>query len=107
MIIFKSVNIAIDDVKMSDIQKNFPLEGEYIFRFKGKVANNNVWLDIKQDAKIPLHNGKIIMKATRISWESNVQTLKSPSNTSQKIQTLGSPIPEKMQELLPKMVLFL
>ena len=28
-------------------------------------------MDIKEDSKIPLMNGRIIMKATRVSWESN------------------------------------
>ena len=28
-------------------------------------------MDIKEDSKIPLMNGRIVMKATRVSWESN------------------------------------
>ena len=67
------MNIAVEDVKLADIRKHFPLEGEYIFRFKIKVANSNVWMDVKEDAKIHLYNGKIIMKATRVSWDSNLE----------------------------------
>lgn len=29
---------AVDDIYLSDIEKHFPLEGSYIFRFKYKVG---------------------------------------------------------------------
>jgi len=67
------VNIAVEDVKLADIRKHFPLEGEYIFRFKIKVGNSNVWMDVREDSRIQLYNGKIIMKATRVSWESKFE----------------------------------
>jgi len=63
------LNTAIEDVRIPEIRRHFPLEGEYIFRFKVKVANSNVWMDVKEDGKIPLFNGRITMKATRVSWE--------------------------------------
>jgi len=63
------VNNSVDDLKIPEIRKFFPLEGDYIFRFKAKVGSSNVWMDIKEESKIPLLNGKIIMKATRVSWE--------------------------------------
>ena len=61
--------MAKEEIKLSDIKNTFPLEGEYIFRFKSKINNAVVWMDINEDAKIPLFNNKIMMKATRISWE--------------------------------------
>ena len=61
-----------EEVKIDDIRGLFPLEGEYIFRFKYKYNNAIVWMDLPNDsAKIPLFNGKIFVKATRISWDSN------------------------------------
>jgi len=63
------VNNSVDDLKVPEIRKLFPLEGEYIFRFKAKVGTSNVWMDIKEESRIPLFNGRIIMKATRVSWE--------------------------------------
>jgi len=63
------LNTAIEDVRIPDIRRHFPLEGEYIFRFKVKVANSNVWMDVKEDGKIPLFGGRIVVKATRVSWE--------------------------------------
>jgi len=63
------LNTAIDDVRLLEIRKLFPLEGDYIFRFKTKLGNSNVWMDIKEDSKIPQFGGKIVMKASRMSWE--------------------------------------
>ena len=61
-----------DEVKISDIKAMFPLEGEYIFRFKYKYNSSIVWMDLPNESnKIPLFNGKIVIKATRISWESS------------------------------------
>ena len=60
--------MAIDDIRLPDIRSMFPLEGEYIFRFKYKANNTVVWMDINEESKIPFYNSKIIMKATRISW---------------------------------------
>ena len=33
------------DVKIQDIKDNFPLPGEYIFRFKFEFMEKNVWID--------------------------------------------------------------
>jgi len=63
------VNLSQEEVRLSDIKSMFPLEGEYIFRFKYKLNNATVWMDITDDSKLPLFNGKIYMKATRICWE--------------------------------------
>lgn len=39
-----------EDIKLDDIIKNFPLKGQYIFRFKYKFQTNTVWLDIAENA---------------------------------------------------------
>jgi len=73
------INIPQEEVRFSDIKQMFPLEGEYIFRFKYKYNSNNVWMDLPSDTtKLPLFNGKITMKATRISWDSKKD--KTPTN---------------------------
>jgi hypothetical protein len=69
-----SLNVNLEDVKLSDIRNMFPLEGEYIFRFKNKIGGSIVWMDVFEDSKLPMFNGKIFIKATRISWEGNIQT---------------------------------
>ena len=66
------MNLAQEEVKLTNIKTNFPLEGEYHFRFKCKYNNNVVWLDLENDdTKLPLFNGRIFVKVTRISWNSN------------------------------------
>ncbi|CAD8064282.1 unnamed protein product [Paramecium sonneborni] len=70
----------IDQVTLKDIKSSFPLQGEYIFRFRYKTSHNTVWLDLPTDtSQIPLFNNRILLKATRISWE-------SPNNQNQQTQ---------------------
>lgn len=60
----------IESVKIDDIKQNFPLPGQYYFRFKFKFDNKNVWIDFNNpDALLPRYDGKIIIKVTRITWE--------------------------------------
>ncbi len=60
----------IDSLRLKDIQENFPLPGNYIFRFKFKFDNKNVWIDFNnEDAKLPKFDNKIILKVNRISWD--------------------------------------
>ncbi|CAD8076370.1 unnamed protein product [Paramecium sonneborni] len=60
----------IDQVTLKDIKSSFPLQGEYIFRFRYKTSHNTVWLDLPTDtSQIPLFNNRILIKATRISWD--------------------------------------
>lgn len=62
----------IDTIKIDDIVENFPLPGQYYYRFKFKFQNKNVWIDFNNpDATLPRFDGKIIMKVTRISWENS------------------------------------
>ncbi len=62
----------IDSLRLRDITENFPLPGQYYFRFKFKFDNKNVWIDFNnEDAKLPRLDNKIIIKATRVSWISD------------------------------------
>jgi hypothetical protein len=59
------------DITLGDVRASFPLEGQYHFRFKHMYQKVAVWMDINNDTcKVPVFNGKIIAKATRISWDS-------------------------------------
>lgn len=61
-----AVNRQLEDVNLADIESCFPLEGEFIFRFKYKVNGNSVWLDLtNRKCKVPKTDGKIILKVTR------------------------------------------
>jgi hypothetical protein len=55
-----------DDITLIDIEKLFPLDGDFHFRFKYKYNGQSVWLDLNnKKCKVPKCDGKIIMKVTR------------------------------------------
>jgi hypothetical protein len=58
------------DVKVSDIKENFPLPGEYNFRFKFNYEGKTVWIDFNNPkGQLPQFEGKIIVKVQRLKWE--------------------------------------
>ena len=58
------------DIRLQDIKDNFPLKGEYYFRFKFEFMEKNVWIDFNNpNGVLPKYDGKIIMKVSRLSWE--------------------------------------
>lgn len=60
------------DVRLNDIKENFPLPGEYLFRFKFEFQNKKVWIDFNNtEGQLPQFQGKVIMKVTRVNWNSN------------------------------------
>ena len=61
---------AMNELRLSDIHENFPLPGQYHFRFQylymGKVT---VWLDLSSEtAKLPQVDGIVVVKALRLSY---------------------------------------
>ena len=55
-----------EDITLFDIEKLFPLDGDFHFRFKYKYNGQSVWLDLNnKKCKVPKVDGKIIMKVTR------------------------------------------
>jgi hypothetical protein len=59
----------LDALRLNDIVENFPLPGNYYFRFKFKFENKNCWIDFNNpDAKLPRFDNKVIIKASRIAW---------------------------------------
>lgn len=61
-----------DDVRLNDIIDNFPLPGEYHFRFKTSIDKKNIWVDFSNKfEQVPTIENKIILKVTRISWNKN------------------------------------
>ncbi|CAK81898.1 unnamed protein product (macronuclear) [Paramecium tetraurelia] len=74
----------VDQITLKDIKTSFPLQGEYIFRFRYKTSHNTVWLDLPTDtAQIPLFNSRILIKATRISWDIKNNQNQSTSSSQQ------------------------
>ena len=71
----------IETIKISDVRENFPLPGQYYFRFKFKFDNKNVWIDFNnEEAKLPRYENKIIIKATRISWDDDKEKMNANSD---------------------------
>jgi hypothetical protein len=69
------------DIKINDIKENFPLPGKYYYRFKFKFQEKIVWIDLgNPDANLPMFDGKIIMKVTRISWDEDRMEQNSKQN---------------------------
>lgn len=51
---------------MLDIEASFPLQGEYIFRFKYKYNGSTVWMDLSnKKCRVPKVDNRIILKVTR------------------------------------------
>ncbi|KAL4511961.1 hypothetical protein ABPG72_012806 [Tetrahymena utriculariae] len=60
---------AQEEIRLADIKNYFPLNGQYIFRFKYKYNNQIVWMDIPENSKkLPIYEGRIFLKATRVQW---------------------------------------
>ena len=56
-------------IQLNHISESFPLRGSYIFRFKYNDNGSPVWLDLPDiNSKIPLYNDRLVVKATRTSW---------------------------------------
>ena len=61
-----AVNKPLDNITLADIEDKFPLEGEFLFRFKYLYQNQKVWLDLSnKKCNVPKCDKKIIMKVTR------------------------------------------
>lgn len=61
-----AVSKNLEDITLADIEQVFPLQGEFIFRFKYKYNGASVWLDLaNRKCKVPKVDGRIILKVTR------------------------------------------
>ena len=68
--ILKRVKGKIENVNLTTIEQQFPIRGEYLFRAKTKLGKQIVYMDILDKlGSIPLFEGKIILKVSRISFE--------------------------------------
>ena len=53
----------IDTIRLADIKSSFPLPGNYVFRFKFKYQDRNVWIDhTKEDSQLPKFENKLVFK---------------------------------------------
>lgn len=62
----------IKHITIKDIRWNFPLPGEYHFRFQYVYQGQKCWLDLSNEkCQLPNVEGFIIVKALRKSWINN------------------------------------
>ena len=67
-----TVNIPKNHIRLQHVYETFPLKGTYVFRFKVMFEGAIAWLDLPDlDTKLPSYKDKVIIKATRVFWESN------------------------------------
>lgn len=56
----------LDEITLTDIEKQFPLDGEFIFRFKYKYNSSTVWMDLSnRKCRVPKVDNRIYLKVTR------------------------------------------
>ncbi len=94
---------AIQDLRLTDIQAQFPLEGQYHFRFKYKHGTEYVWLDlVNPNCKIPMIDGRIVMKVTRKSWTNSdsSRSFSVPVDQPMTVPVKSQPPPAKKGPLL-------
>ena len=54
------------EVTLEMIENEFPLRGEFVFRFKYSHTGQTVWLDLSNKrCPVPKYDNRIIMKVTR------------------------------------------
>ena len=60
----------IDKISLADIRREFPVPGNYHFRFQFVYQRNVVWLDLNNETcKVPRVDGIISIKALRLKWK--------------------------------------
>ena len=93
-----AIKKPLSEVRMNDIRSCFPIEGDYHFRFKYKLNNQIVWMDISNpNNKLPIFENTIFIKATRKSWKTpNIPIMRDqPQSFNQPDQN-----PRKSKDLL-------
>ena len=76
------INKPVEDVTLQDVKDNFPLPGNYHFRFRVRMgdSNNSYWMDITDGSRIVPAFGprRIIAKVLRLSWQGPSHDHKPP-----------------------------
>ena len=80
------VRKSIETLTLRDIRNNFPVPGDYHFRFHYSYKANNVkvWLDLpSEDSTVPSVEREVWVKATRLSWTEGISDFSKTSQQSQ------------------------
>lgn len=72
------IRAPLAEISLERIERDFPMEGNFFFRFKYSHAGQTVWLDLSnKKCAVPKYNNQVIMKVTR----------KVPKDTTASIQS--------------------
>ena len=74
------IRSQLADITLEMIEREFPMDGSFFFRFKYNHSGQTVWLDLSnKKCPVPKCNNQIIMKVTR----------KVPKNSDLPLRTSG------------------
>ena len=60
------IKAPLSEITLDKIEKQFPMDGDFMFRFKYNHAGSTVWLDLaNKTCPVPKYNNQIIIKVTR------------------------------------------
>ncbi|EAR94336.2 DIX domain protein (macronuclear) [Tetrahymena thermophila SB210] len=92
-----------EEIRLADIKSYFPLNGQYIFRFKYRYNNQVVWMDIPENSKkLPIYEGRIFLKATRVQWGEEQKKVE-PEQVQVPVQSLPpQQAPQQQQKQQPQ-----
>ena len=69
------------EITLDNIEREFPLKGDLIFRFKYNHSGTTVWLDLSnKKCPVPKYNNSIIMKVTRRAQKNTLPTMNASSD---------------------------
>ena len=78
-----SIPLHQSKLTLAHIQQYFPLKGTYTFRLKFPHDDLIVWLDLAgPKSSLPLFNGQVHVKASRLSWEDGKNNHSTPANVN-------------------------
>ena len=76
---------------LGDIRHNFPIPGDYHFRFlySYKEGGVTVWLDLpSEESTVPMVEREVRVKATRLSWTEGITDFNRLSQPKQKVKRM-------------------
>eukprot|EP01031_Cornospumella_fuschlensis_P043872 gene43872-53644_t len=88
---------ASGEPTLSDLQRAFPVPGDYHFRVLKAVGNSTVWLDLSSpSAAVQPHQGSIFIKASRLLSSSSISPDNAPArSTGHSVADKPPPLPPK------------
>ena len=89
------LRVQSDVLTLHSLRQQFPVPGQYQFRFLTNFGGMNVWRDLTDDSDcIPTQNGSIYIKANRIASLEGIQQMKNDARNHSAEAASTRPRPE-------------